>query len=413
MSMQPMGKQFLWIHALALLAASASTPPLYASPSSELVVFAYKDEAPPVSFSHNGGVAGFCKELADHLSSNGFNIEERPFQNYSERFKALKNIEPKVSNENLPALECGPTTITRKREEELKLAYGKNEYFSRPFFVTGTKLLIKNSKLPEVYKGSTASDFVIGTMSGTTSFDVIRHAFPAATIDEKVEDRAEARDRLTGKKGSKAIDAYAGDEVLLSEILLDLSKEGKGSEFSIIPRFHSYSKEEYAIVVYNSKQLLDSVNEWIQSEEGRKASKKLKQSNMIDDITSEIIESKHYNLFALVFTGLFLALLATNPFFLCLVRRVTPAPVRKLLRLKEGANTDYTRPFAGAPSRQIGPLPTEKYFLDPRNTNGKSFGGEVRGKYMEITIAQIVENCNNWIFESARKSLVFLRIIQR
>ncbi|MFO0000758.1 MAG: hypothetical protein ACK559_06490, partial [bacterium] len=101
--------------------------------------------------------------------------------------------------------------------------------------------------MPEAYGNPSSSELKIGTLKDTTSLEVIKNAFPDAVIDDSVKNRAQAVIRLQGD-ASKTIDAYAGDEILLAQILRD--EKGMPSQFSIIPRFQGYSREDYGVVVY-------------------------------------------------------------------------------------------------------------------------------------------------------------------
>lgn len=89
----------------------ALNPSAIATPTKKLV-FAYTEDAPPVSFENKYGMlSGYCGSLRSFLEKKGWNIEAVAIK-YPERFKMLETKRPDVSVNLLPAIECGPSTIT-------------------------------------------------------------------------------------------------------------------------------------------------------------------------------------------------------------------------------------------------------------------------------------------------------------
>ena len=295
-------------------------PSAIATPTKSLV-FAYTKDARPVSFENNYGMlSGYCGSLRSYLEKKGYNIEDVPIK-YPERFKMLETIRPDVSRSLLPAIECGPSTITNDRKNQLlRLGIGDKGWFSNPFFATSTKLIINREKVGKLY--SNPDELTIGVQGATTNNQVIGKVFPTATI-ETVVDREDAVKRLTASDANR-IDAYTGDEV----ILIDLMKEDQlKNRFLIEPKLHGFTREEYGIVVYNDKHLLGLVNNWI-SEDGQEAKKQLDNKGLIDSWGELITQSDHFHLLIKLFFLAFLLLLLTNPIFM----RILYASCRHILK---------------------------------------------------------------------------------
>lgn len=173
---------------------------------------------------------------------------------------------------------------------------------------------------------SNPDELTIGVQGATTNNQVIGKIFPTANI-ETVVDRPDAVNRLTTSDAKRKIDAYTGDEV----ILIDLMKENQLSDrFLIEPKPYGYTREEYGIVVYNDKDLLNSVNNWI-NEDGQEAKRQLDNKSPIDSWGEIIAQSGYFHLFIKLFFLAFLALLLTNPIFLRILYTVMPPRLKKIL----------------------------------------------------------------------------------
>jgi hypothetical protein len=198
-------------------------------------------------------------------------------------------------------------------------------WFSNPFFTTSTKILVNKKKLADLYKNP--GDLTIGVQGATTN-QVIEKIFPTASI-VTVKSRADAVDRLTTSDASRRIDAYTGDEV----ILIDLMKENTkslGDGFLIEPKLYGYTREQYGIVVYNDKDLRDSVNNWIDGD-GQEARKLLNNKNLVDSWSGNIVRTGYFHLIIKLFSLAFIALLLTNPVFLVLLYNILPLKIKKKL----------------------------------------------------------------------------------
>lgn len=320
-----------------VLSLTFSSSNSFALPTRNLP-FAYIKDAPPVSSENRNGILeGFCGSLRSYLINEGWTVEDIIIT-YPERFKVLASKRPDIYINSLPAVECGPSTITRQRKDELlALGNGNTGSFSDPFFKTSTKLLINKEKLEKLYQGS--NDLDIGVQGYTTNNQVIGKIFPSARI-VTVKDRRDAVDRLTTRDMEKHIDAYTGDEV----ILIDLLKENNlGDRFSIEPKLYGYTQEPYGVVVYNDKELLNSVNSFI-NRDGQNATSQLNNKNLLESLLQATVQSAHFYSIVLLFLFTFFVLLATNPVFLVLVFKLMPFRVKRRLlvvldhRLKRNMN---------------------------------------------------------------------------
>jgi DNA-binding CsgD family transcriptional regulator len=103
--------------------------------------------------------------------------------------------------------------------------------------------------------------------------EIIELAFPNAHV-VGLRNRTEAVQALTRPSDAEgAIDAYASDEVILTDMLRrDLPAAGAPSKhFQVQPPLYGYSREDYVVVVYNQPTLMEAVDQWLDSPAGREA----------------------------------------------------------------------------------------------------------------------------------------------
>ena len=306
---------------LSILGTSSSI----AAPTKRLV-FAYIKDAPPVSFENNNSILdGYCGSLRTYLTNQGWDIEDTSIT-YPERFKMLASKRLDITANLLPAIECGPSTITKERKKELS-SLGRRDmaWFSNPFFTTSTKILVNKKRLADLYK--IPGILTIGVQGATTN-QVIGKIFPTASI-VTVKSRADAVDRLTTSDAGRRIDAYTGDEVILIALMKENTKN-LGDRFLIEPKLYGYTHEQYGIVVYNDKDLRDSVNNWIDGD-GQEARKSLNNKQLVDSWSESIVRTVYFHLFIKLFSLAFLALLLTNSVFLALLYNTLPLKIKKKL----------------------------------------------------------------------------------
>jgi ABC-type amino acid transport substrate-binding protein len=302
-----------------------NTPSSFAAPTKRLV-FAYIKDAPPVSYENGTSILdGYCGSLRSHLTNQGWNIEDISIT-YPERFKMLASKRFDIAANLLPAIECGPSTITKQRKDQLSsLARGDMAWFSNPFFTTSTKILVNKKNLADLYKNPGV--LTIGVQGATTN-QVIEKIFPTASI-VTVKSRADAVDRLTTNDASRRINAYTGDEVILIDLMKENTK-GLGDRFLIEPKLYGYTHEQYGIVIYNDKDLRDFVNSWIDGD-GQEARKLLNNKHFVDSWSESIVRTGYFYLIIKLFSLVLLVLLLTNPVFLALIYNMLPFKIKKKL----------------------------------------------------------------------------------
>jgi ABC-type amino acid transport substrate-binding protein len=309
------------------------------SDSTDTMKFGYLPDAFPVSYEKDGKrlIRGYCGKLKDYLDKEGYKFKEQPIPG-DKRFTKYEGI----------TVECSANTITQKRVSTLKslevsdyilqsLAVSNNELksltvpkrpkhtneFSKPFFQTGAKIIIRNESRSHLDK--VTSGFRIGVMSNTTTESIGSSIYPNATV-VKVDDRANAINRLQlTLKDEKAIDAFISDEILLSTILSELPS----NSYSIEPKAYGFSNESYGVVVYGNPELLKVINKWIGSKDGEEARKneldsKARYNPISQGLSFLLSQDYFYNLvgFLLVFLPLlFLLLILTHPLFITLIAK--------------------------------------------------------------------------------------------
>ena len=177
--------------------------------------FAFIADAKPVSYS-DSGLSGYCKELRDFLADPSRTMHWEVTSSaieYSQRFTGLEGVEGSRVRKNGPGVECGPNSITRERLTQLQRLVASNPgqvtmaEFTRPFFVTSTKLMIRKDLVPALLDPAPAKEVLalkVGSLAApsdvatsawsTTNFDAIRAILPMA---EPVE--LEKRDNAVKK----------------------------------------------------------------------------------------------------------------------------------------------------------------------------------------------------------------------
>jgi polar amino acid transport system substrate-binding protein len=139
-------------------------------------------------------------------------------------------------------IECGSTTVTWKRENEVD--------FSVSYFADGTRLLVKQgSGLDSI---DTLAGRRIGVIANTTNEAVIKTQQPAAIL-VKVKNRGEGLQKLEAGE----IDGFASDGITLEGLQ---KQSGRGDQLAIVPRY-PYAYESYACVLpQNDSKWRDLVN---------------------------------------------------------------------------------------------------------------------------------------------------------
>ncbi|NEO94991.1 MAG: transporter substrate-binding domain-containing protein, partial [Moorea sp. SIO3G5] len=233
--------------------------------SEKTLLFGVEEDEYPISYRESNQWRGFCAEFAGYLeeylnslkskqnSSSSITVRYVNVSKYG-RFEGLR--EQKVH------LECGPNTIPKRLEEGDDSSHPRyqNIEFSRPFFVTGTRLLIKKSNKGDVKKNPLFYNERIGVMKNTTTYSIIGNIYRYAT---RVPPNPNTRKQgiLSVGDGTRA---YATDSVILEA---ELEKLVKRDDYYLFPENHFLSSEPYGIAFHKSqKDLLDEVNEVLKTD---------------------------------------------------------------------------------------------------------------------------------------------------
>lgn len=238
------------------------------------IMFGFGADSNPISQAEvirgnkTGKVLGFCGALVAHLQAQGYQVTTQELRQ-DERFHAFgEHLQGKQG------VQCGPLSKTRDREKGLLTSTKFTGAFTQVFWVTSTKLLMRNSKVKTLYEDtSTIRIGVIKTLSGESpvTSSLIEQSLPNAQI-VPVINRTDAIERLRyAESDPRAIDAYASDELILYDMLNnDFPSEFK-NEYVIEPPLYGFSREEYALIAYNSTDLLAQLNQWLSSPSGQQA----------------------------------------------------------------------------------------------------------------------------------------------
>lgn len=273
-----MGKRRTLKHSLLGMVILGSSLSASLPAAQESVLFGYSMDGWPVSSSRIvqgeiAGVQGFCASLWEYLAGEGYALEWQELR-FDTRFLPFAH-----QLNGRSGLECGPSSLTPQRALALQPADGAFKgVFSQPFALTSTKLLIRSAKLEEFYRHPARIRIGVLQAQDDNALPVttalIGQVFPTAQFTP-LHSRKEAVERLLKPVAAEdAIDAYASDEILLHGILNNPTAEipaAMRDQYSIEPPLVGFSREEYAIVVYNNPALLDKVNAWLASAEGREA----------------------------------------------------------------------------------------------------------------------------------------------
>lgn len=274
-----MGKRIM-----VMLAGMALSASLTNAQAGAEIVFGYSMDGRPVSYPRivqgkNAGTDGFCAALREHLQAEGYQIREVE-QWFDTRFTPFAQ-----SLAGKPGLECGPHSRTLARVAALQATDGafKGE-FSQTFAVTATKLLVRSERLAALY--TQPATLRIGVLKSAqagspVTSTVIEGVFANAQI-VALASRKEAVERLLQPlEATDALDAYASDEILLDSMLNnpDEIPAGQREHYSIEPPLYGFSREEYAVVVYNDPQLTQTVNAWLESAAGTAATAALQPAS--------------------------------------------------------------------------------------------------------------------------------------
>ena len=275
--------------------------------TSQVLYFGHMSYTVPIAYiaESDGALSGYCKSLLEYLKdTKNYNIEPVPVE-YKYRFTGtIKHKQKKIQL----GVECGPNTINNERKESLRTLKINGEdypgYFSKPFFRTETKLLLKKEqedknflklyRQKDLFKQSPDTNLkkrkiLVGGKTNNevgkdTNNQILKSFYPNAELRE-FDSRKELWDILMTEP---EVIAFAGDEILLVEFLKDKEDDYPDkiknytivpilSKGAILPEGITSHKQDYGIVYYkkNFPKIEKDISDWLKSSQGIKAKEKL------------------------------------------------------------------------------------------------------------------------------------------
>lgn len=243
------------------------------SGSEKTLLFGVKEDEYPISYKQSNQWRGFCARFAEYLEEHLNTLRSKPNSGSSITVRYVDISESKEPGENKPKrfdelreqkvhLECGPNTIPNGLEEADDSTHPRyqNIAFSRPFFVTGTRLLIKKSNRGDVEKNPLFDNERIGVRKDSTTYSIIGNTYRYAT---RVPPNPNTREQGILNVGN-GIRAYATDSLILEA---ELEKLVNRDDYYLFPEDYFLSSEPYGIAFHKSqKDLLGEVNEVLKTD---------------------------------------------------------------------------------------------------------------------------------------------------
>ncbi len=273
-------KQWRWGLILAGCVGISSVTGVHAAPkhlaaAEQEVVLGFTAEDSPVSAAETlrgkptGKVTGFCRAVVEQLVQQGYRVRLQELD-LDERFVSFAQ-----SLQGRKGVECGPSSLTRERAELLASIPKVKGEFTTPFWTTSTKLLIHKEQIPTLYAAEPDRLRIGVLQTSTTAVPVtstlIGRVFPRTEL-VAVQTKAEALQRLQlPSDDAQALDAYASDEVMLSDMLTRDIHPERQAQYRIEPAGMGYSREDYVLITYNDSALTSALNVWLQTDQARQA----------------------------------------------------------------------------------------------------------------------------------------------
>ena len=219
---------------------------------SDAAPFAYLDK----NYNWTGYCASFVNSLEDYLElklnrAGGIQVIKLP-SNLENRYQLVR--------QDRVHLECGPNTIRSDIEDVT---------FSQPFFVTGTKFLLKSDRANQVNQNSDLADLTIGVLKNTTTEEFVEEQYPTAekVYFEGVTGRAKAVKALN----NNTIDALVSDSILSTQ---EIQRQGLASnDYALLPQ-QPLTCDYYGMLLpQGDRTWQDTINNFLNSEN-------LKQTNI-------------------------------------------------------------------------------------------------------------------------------------
>ncbi|NEQ72676.1 MAG: transporter substrate-binding domain-containing protein [Okeania sp. SIO2C9] len=250
------------------------------------LIFGVRSDSYPISYKENDSWRGFCVELAGILKDELGKLKGiEPNQNSikivykdisareieKERFDILRN-------KNID-IECGPNSIPGKvSDDNFFHPRYQNIIFSEPFFVTGTRLLIKKDQLDKVNKNPLFEGEPIGVIKNTTTYSVLKNVYRLA--NRKSPNPPTRKNGIEYLKKESVI-AYATDSLILEAELERKKYLDNPDNYYLYPENNFLSIEPYGLAFH------DSEKEW------RDFVDRVLQTPGAERIIEELLENKY------------------------------------------------------------------------------------------------------------------------
>lgn len=269
--------------------------------------------------THSAG--GFCgtfgKELEKELVRNFKFIK---IQYYDIKNEGLGKTFPRYHGlkEGWVHIECGPNS-----KASANIPEGQGIYFSKPFYHTGVKLLLKQSLANDLTSNNKKlNDLKVGAVVGTTTLNVLRGVIDENNIVE-YNNRAEALKYLDNSQ----VQAFASDSLIVNNLLENgVNEETKQSKetyksrgYTVYPT-QSYlttnPTEEYVMAVKAgtkfSQELINLIDKILERKEILQALKKLNTTeNVIMPLPQPLPSERTFQFMSAVFAELLGVFIAT------------------------------------------------------------------------------------------------------
>ncbi|MEL7037742.1 MAG: transporter substrate-binding domain-containing protein [Cyanobacteria bacterium J06592_8] len=266
------------------------------------LIFGVRSDSYPISYQESNSWRGFCIQLAGILK-NELEELERNEPNQNSIKIVYKDISPKeVQKERFDILrnkeidiECGPNSIPGKESNNNSFHSRYQDIaFSKPFFVTGTRLLIKKDQRDKVNKNPLFEEEPIGVMKNTTTYSVLKNVYRLANRKSpNPPTRENGIDYL--KKG--LIIAYATDSLILEAELERKKYLDNPDNYYLYPENGFLSIEPYGLAFHNSeKEWGIFINKVLQTPAAKRVIEELLE-NKYDNISKLTRQAKNYTIY--------------------------------------------------------------------------------------------------------------------
>ncbi|NEQ37086.1 MAG: transporter substrate-binding domain-containing protein [Okeania sp. SIO3I5] len=261
------------------------------------LIFGVRSDSYPISYKESDSWRGFCVELAGVLKKELENLKEiepnsikivykdiSPRDIEKERFDILRN--KKID------IECGPNSIPEEvSDDNFVHPRYQNIIFSKPFFVTGTRLLIKKDQRDRVNKNLLFENEHIGVLKNTTTYSVLKNLYRLAYL--KPPDPPTRKSGIQYLKDESVI-AYATDSLILEAELERKKYLDNPDDYYLYPENNFLSIEPYGLAFHDSeKEWRDFVDRVLQTPGAERIIEELLE-NKYDSISNLIRREKNH-----------------------------------------------------------------------------------------------------------------------